>query len=103
MDSTTPITSPWTQQFRDNFGKVIRITLTFDNTTRALSGGTVFRDVGCQWAKIYIGTGTDGTPNSTGKVFAVPEGTTNITKNQLNQRGLNVIEDVLALQITAGP
>jgi hypothetical protein len=93
-----PVQTPWTQSFTDNFGKKIKITINFDNTTRAISGGTIVRDSGCQWTRIYIGT-----PDTTDKVFSVPVGTTNLTANQLSQRGLNVIEDVTALQITAGP
>jgi len=77
--------------------------MTFNNTTRALTGESVFRDAACLYQKIYIGTGPDGTPNGTGRKLAVPAGTTSISANQLKQVGLNVIEDVLALQITAGP
>lgn len=98
MDSTDPIPSPWVQSFQDNFGRVIRITVNFNNTTRVISGATVFRDVSCQWSRIYIDS-----PSSTDKVFQVVAGTTNLTANQLSTRGLSTIEDVLALQITAGP
>jgi hypothetical protein len=98
-----PMSSPYVQAFQDNFGNVIRITVTFDNTTRALSGATVYRDANCQWTHIYLGLGADGTPDTTTKAFTVSAGTTNINANQLRQRGLNTIEDVLALQITAGP
>jgi hypothetical protein len=98
-----PIQSPYVQTFQDNFGKVVRLTVTFDNTTRALSGASVFRDAGCQWTHIYIGRGADGTPNTTTKAFTVPTGTTNLSSGQLGQRGLDVIEDILSLQITAGP
>ena len=77
--------------------------MTFNNATRALTGATVFRDATCLYQQIYIGTGTDGTPNSTNKKFPVPAGTTSISANQLKQVGLNVIEEILALQITAGP
>jgi hypothetical protein len=103
MGGTGTVTSPWIWQATDNFGKFIRITITFNNATRALTGATVFRDAGCQWGHIYIGLGADGTPNSSGKSFVVPDGSTSVTANQLAQRGLNVIEDVTSLQITAGP
>jgi hypothetical protein len=102
-DDLTPITSPYVWETGDYLGRLIRITVTFNNTTRALTGGSVFRDAACLYQKIYIGTGPDGTPNSTNKAIPVPAGTTNVTANQLKQVGLNVIEDVLALQITAGP
>lgn len=102
VDVTPPPTSPWVWQAVDNFGRFIRITLPFD-AAHALGTATVERDVGCQWAHIYIGLGADGTPNSTAHAFTVPEGMNTVTANQLRQRGLNTIDDVIALQITAGP
>ena len=103
MADPAPITSPYIWEAGDYLSRVIRITITFNNSTRAITGASVFRDVGCLYQTIYIGTGPDGTPNSTDKKLAVPAGTTSISANQLKQVGLNVIEDVLALQITAGP
>lgn len=97
MDSTTPISSPWIYQATDYRGSIIRITITFDNTTRVITGGTVFRDAACVYTKIYLGD-----PATTLKVFTVAAGTTNLNVNQLNNNGLNVIEDVLATQVTAG-
>jgi hypothetical protein len=99
---TPPPTSPWIWEAGDNFGRVVRITLPFD-ATGALAPATVYRDAGCQWGHIYIGVGADGSPNSTPRAFTVPDGSSTVTANQLRQRGLNVIDDVVALQITAGP
>lgn len=93
---------PYIWEAADYAGKVIRITVNFDDTTRLLSGASVFRDAACVYTKILIGKGVDGTPDSTTKSFTVPAGTTNITQNQLNSRGFDTIEDFLALQITAG-
>lgn len=103
VDVAPPATSPWVWQAPDNFGNIIRITVTFNEATRALTGATVFRDAGCQWNHIYLGLGADGTPDSTAAAFTVPAGTSSVTTNQLRQRGLDVIEDIQALQITAGP
>lgn len=97
------VTSPWVYQSADYRNKVIRITVTFNNTTKALTGATVFRDTDCVYTKIYIGLGSDGTPDTTPHTFAVPAGTTTITAGQLGANGLNTINDILALQITAGP
>jgi hypothetical protein len=98
-----PAQSPWVYQAPDYRGNLIRITITFNNATRAITSATVFRDAACVYTKIYIGLGADGTPNSTNKVFSIPPGTTSVPLSQLSNNGLNTIEDVLALQVTAGP
>lgn len=105
MAKGDPLQSPYIWQCSDITGKVIRGTFNFDNTTRALSSCVVYRDAGCYFTRIYVGVGPDGQPESTGvnNTFVVPDGTTNVTANQMRQRGFNTIEDVLATQITAGP
>lgn len=105
MISNTPISSPYVWEQPDIAGKVIRATFNFNNSTRALTGAVVFRDPGCLKTTVYVGVGPDGRPESTGanSTFTVPDGTTNVTSNQMRQRGFNTIEDVLATQITAGP
>jgi hypothetical protein len=103
MADGPPMTSPYVWEAGDYLTRVIRITVTFNNATRALTGATVFRDAACLYQKIYIGTGADGTPDNTDKVIVVPAGSASVTAQQLRQRGLDTIEDVLALQITAGP
>jgi hypothetical protein len=106
MAKGDPLLSPWVWQALDNEGDAIRITVAFDNATRAITGITVFRDPACAYTKILIGLGTDGKPDSTDKAVSVPSGTTVLTQQQLNQlsnKGLSTIEDVLALQITAAP
>lgn len=105
MGVPTPATSPWVQEFGDYVGLVVRITVTFNETTRLLSGITVFRDAGCQYNKILIGTGADGDPDDTDKVVNVPVGTRSLNATQmvnLANRGLGTIEDITALSITAG-
>lgn len=95
--------NPFVVEFRDYIGKVIRITVEWSSATRALSGAVVFRDADCQYQRVYIGVGADGTPDSTPDVVLVPAGSTNITANQLRRNALRTIDDVVALQITAGP
>jgi hypothetical protein len=105
MAKGDPISSPWTYEQPDIHGLKIRATFSFDNVTRALTGLVVYRDPGCLKTTIYLGVGPDGLVESTGanNTFVVPDGTTNITANQMRQRGFNTIEDALAAQITCGP
>lgn len=94
--------SPWVWESFDFQSNVIRITATFDNVTRVLSGITVFRDAACVYRHLLIGLGVDGTPDTTPRNVVVPAGTTVVPVSTLNNVGLSTIEDVLALQITAG-
>jgi hypothetical protein len=106
MAKGDPLLSPYIWQALDNEGDAIRITVEFDNVTRAITGITVFRDPNCVYTKILIGTGADGIPDDTDKVITVPSGTTVLTQQQLRQlgnKGISTIEDFLALQITAAP
>jgi hypothetical protein len=99
----TPRTSPWVQIFGDYLNRTIRITVTFDEGTRAITGITVSRDAGCLFSHILIGLGADGVPDSTDKSVAVPFGTTTLTAQQINvlaNHGLSTIEDIP--NITAG-
>lgn len=105
MGVPTPPTTPWTQHFEDTPGRAIDISVAFDNTTRILSGITVSRDANCVFTKILIGTGADGVPDDTDKVVSVPAGSHSLTPAQLTNlanHGLTTIEDITALQITAG-
>jgi hypothetical protein len=95
--------SPYVWESPDYQGNRIRITVTFDNATRALTGGSVFRDAACVYRKIYIGVGVDGSPDSTTHKFTVPAGTTAVSAAQMAAVGFTTIEQFLALQITAGP
>lgn len=102
-DNPSPITSPYlAYSATDYAGKVISFTVTFD-TSNNLTGATVFRDPACLYTHVYIGLGTDGTPNSTSKKFTVPSGTTQVTKAQINAVGVVTVNDALGTQITAGP
>lgn len=96
--------SPWVWSAGDFQGNTITITVLFNNATKAIiNGSTCVRQAGCVYGHLYIGTGADGTPNTTTHAFAVPVGTKTVTAAQMSAVGLNTITDVLALQITAGP
>lgn len=95
-------TSPWMVSVPDYQGNAITVTVTFNNASKALTGATVVRDVGCVFTYLSFGLGPDGTPNTAPARFNVPIGTTTVTANQLKSGGLNTINDVLALQFTAG-
>jgi hypothetical protein len=106
MAKGDPVTSPYVWDSGGDFqGNHITLTWVFDNATRALITGTVHRDAGCVFTKIYVGVGGDGSPNTTTHVFDVGNlvGDRTFTANQMAAIGFTTIEQVLALQITAGP
>jgi hypothetical protein len=78
------------------------ISVAWKASTRALQNTTVTRDPACSLGHVYIGVGADGIPDDSANAYAVPVGSTTITANTLKANGLNTIDDVLALQITAG-
>jgi hypothetical protein len=93
-----PYVSPFVEAFPDYLGRAITVTFPFDNTTHALADATVVRDAGCLWGTLMIGD-----PNGAVKTFAVAFGTSTVRTQQLKNNGLNTIDDIFALQITAGP
>jgi hypothetical protein len=96
--------SPWIWSAADYQGNSITITIPFNNATKAIqNGSSIVRDPGCVYAHMYIGLGADGTPDTTVRAFAVSVGTRTVTANQMGAVGLHTIDDVLNLQITAGP
>ena len=106
MSVPGPLTSPIVWEALDYQSKVIRITVTFNESTRAITGITVFRDAACLYTKIYVGLGADGTPDSTARKVTVPSGTTALNSTQLSAlaaNGLATAEDFNNANITAGP
>lgn len=96
--------SPWTWSSADYQGNTISISIPFNTTTRAiLNGSSVTRQAGCVYGHLYIGLGVDGKPDSTLHTFAVAVGTRTVTAAQMSSVGLSTIDDVMALQVTAGP
>lgn len=99
--------NPWVLPIPDNFGKMFSLTWHWDTVTRDVVRLDVFREEGCQWEKAYVGLGPDGRPNSTPKQFNIGKlvGTIQFDQTDLRHPTINlrVIDDVTALQITAGP
>jgi hypothetical protein len=94
--------NPWVWSANDPLGNPLTISVAWRSSTRALQSATVTRDPACSLTTIYIGVGPDGTPNSSPNAYTVPVGTTTVSSKTLSNNGLNTIDDVLALQITAG-
>ena len=94
--------SPWVWAAGDYVGLVIRITVVYDNATRALVSATLHRDTGCQYHVIVIGIPTSGTAK---RITAPADGKADIVASAaaMATQSLNVIEDIWALQITAEP
>jgi hypothetical protein len=95
---TPTLTSPWTYEAADYHGKVIRISVPFNTTTKVVSNATVFRDVGCVYTKVYIGI-----PSGNPMVFTIPDGTTTVTTAQMAAKGVTTWDDLNSAQVTAGP
>lgn len=98
----TPATSPWGQHFEDYVGQAIDITVIFDEGDRSITSASIHRDAECLFTTIFIGLGPDETPNTSPVHFEVPTGTTPISAGVLSLLGFNVIEEIEALQISAG-
>lgn len=99
-----PITSPWVWETYDTPGRVLRVTIAFDETTRLITGISSYRDPGCDFTTLVIGLGADGRPNTTDKSLDVPEGNWTAPASRLAAlaaRGLSTIEQVQSFQITA--
>lgn len=96
--------SPWVSRFADYQDKAITLSVTFNNATRSITGGSITRDAGCRFTKVLIGLGGDGVPDHTDKTFDVSglEGTQSVGKAPFTARGFSTVEDIQALQITAG-
>ena len=93
--------NPWVWAAYDRNGIPLTISIPWNTNTRGVQGGNVTRTTGCELTTIYIGLGPDGTPNTAANVYTVAEGETSFAANVLRNNGLNTIDDVLALQITA--
>jgi len=98
------VQSPYVWESPDHQGNVIRITVQFDNVTRALTGADAYRDDACVYRKIYLGRGDDGSPDTSPHVVNVASGARHLNAQQVgNALGFSTIEQFLDVQITAGP
>lgn len=103
MAKGDPLLSPWLWAAGDYMGRQIAITIPFNDANRAIQSATIHRDDGCMYTKIVLDVPSDQVK---AKRLAAPvdgAGDRTYTKNQINGQGLTVIEDVLAVQITAEP
>lgn len=103
MAKGDPLLSPWTVQFYDYLHREVRITVNFDNTTRALVNAVVHRDTGCVYTKIVFDVPSDGVKSKRLTAPIDGAGDRTYTAAQMSGQGLNTIEDCLAVQITAEP
>lgn len=95
--------NPWKWTADDYLRRAISISLPWDSATRALGNATVVRDQDCLYGHLYIGVGPDGRPESSANAYAVPVGTHTVSSATLASNGLSTIDDVVVLQVTAGP
>lgn len=101
-----PVTSPYLAlDAQDVAGNHLTMTFTFNEVDRSLISATIHRDPDCLWHRVLIGLGPDGTPDNSSHMFNVQglSGNRDFNSAQLRATGFVTIEDVLALQITAGP
>lgn len=94
--------NPWTWNSGDYVGLGIYISVAWNATSRALTSSTVTRDDGCQYNNILIGDPTSAAV----KTLPAPadgQAPATYTAKQMSRQGLNTIDDVEALQITASP
>lgn len=99
-----PPKSPWTYESADYQGRAITFTVVFNETTLAITSARIDRDSGCMYTKIFLGTGADGSPNSSTRQFSVGQSTGHIvTPAELSSAGISTFTDLLQVQVTASP
>lgn len=95
------LVSPWVVEFFDFGHREVKITVNFNDSTRALTNAVVHRDTGCKFTKIVLDDPNDGAKAKPLPAPADGAGDRTYTAAQMSAQGLNTIEQVLALQITA--
>jgi len=103
MSRGDPIVSPWLWQASDYVGSVVSISVAFNNTTQVLQSATVHRDDGCLFHTIVLDVPSDQVKAKRLPAPIDGAGDKTYTKTQLNNQGLTVLADILAIQITAEP
>lgn len=96
--------SPWSYETRDYLGRVLSITVPWDDSTggtRNILSGTVHRDAGCLFSTIVFANPNDQLARK--PLPAAPTGNTALTANQIRTAtGARTIDDLLGLgQVTA--
>lgn len=93
--------TPWTPgPFADYLGRAIRITVTFNNTTRAITNAVVSRDTGCLWTKIVFDVPGDGVKSRRLNAPADGAGPRTYTGTQIANQGYSDIDALMTVQIT---
>lgn len=99
-----PPISPWTYNSADYLGRAITFTVVFDESTLDITSARIDRDAGCVYTKIFLGTGGDGSPNSSTRQFSVGQSTGHtVSPAELNAAGISTFTDLLQVQVTASP
>jgi hypothetical protein len=98
-----PLLSPWVSEFRDYLGRVVRITVNFDDATRALTNAVLHRDTGCLWTKVVFDNPGDAVKAKRITAPADGQGDRTYTAAQLSAVGYTTIDQAMAVQITAEP
>lgn len=94
--------SPWVSRFADWQGSAIVLTARFNEDNRQILNATVARDADCAYTKILLGVGPNGRPDDTATQFEIEAGPSSIGRGQFVAFGFDKIEDLQAVQITAG-
>lgn len=103
MTKPAPVTpNPWVYEARDYQNKVLRIEIRWSDADRDLLSAVAYRDPGCVYDTIFIGLDAEGSVNRSPDQWTVPEGETLIRNNLLKKARLRSIDDVQAVQVTAG-
>lgn len=103
MAKGDPQLSPWAPEFLDYLGRKIQITVSFDNTTKALINAVVHRDSGCLYHTIVFDNPGDAVKAKRLAAPADGAGDRTYTAAQLASQGLNTITDAMSVQITTEP
>lgn len=89
-------------QAADSRNVTVTMNVMFD-VAEELTGASFTRDSTCLYHHLLFGVGVDGTPDSTPRGITVPDGHTEMTKDQLAGLGFHTLADVMSVPITAVP
>ena len=92
--------SPWESIRTDYLGRKVAVSVTFNPSTLAIvaPGMVGNREPGCLLDRVVIGRVEDGTR----RVWMIPEGGFDVTRQQLSQRGFDLITDITNAGYTLG-
>jgi hypothetical protein len=96
------LTSPRTWRATDPTGRIMAVTVEFDNATREIHEVLVYRDDDCAHDTVFTGVTDDGSPTAVTRRFAVNPGITRMTELELASRAIRSIDDLLYLRVRLG-